>query len=118
MNISIVIFITLVAAILASFSQLSYKKGLSSRLEKLTHIVKAIKNRYVLLGGFGYIMSLVIYLYALSKAQLSIVYPIFASTFIFVPILSATLLKEKMNAQRVFGITLIFIGILVVALTS
>jgi drug/metabolite transporter (DMT)-like permease len=117
-NISIVIFITLVAALLGSFSQLSYKKGLPNRLEKITHILRLFRNKYILAGGGGYLISLVIYLYALSKAPLSIVYPVFASTFIFVPVLAAISLKEKLNAQRAFGIGLIFIGIIVVALTG
>ena len=117
MDIYLVIFITLVAALIASFSQLMYKRSMSRRLDSVRDIVLMVRKRGVLIGLGGYTLSLAIYLFALSKAQLSVVYPTFASTFIFITILSAVMLRERMNAKRVIGVALVFLGILVVAAT-
>ena len=65
----------------------------------------------------AYFVSLVIYLYALSNAQLSIVYPTFASTFIFVTLLSVVALKEKVTGKRAAGILMVFFGIVIIALS-
>lgn len=110
-----VIFITLVAALIASFSQLYYKKGLKMKINNLADGIDALKNRNIQLGVLGYIVSLVIYLYALSNAQLSVVYPIFASTFIFVAVLSAVLLKESLSRTRILGVLLVFLGVVIIA---
>ena len=77
-------------------------------------------NKTILLGLVGYAVSFVIYIGVLSVkgSQLSIVFPIFASSFIFVTILSSIFLKEKITAIRVLGILLIFFGITMVALTA
>jgi drug/metabolite transporter (DMT)-like permease len=117
MDIYLVIFITLVASLLASFSQILFKTGISKKLDSITDMVMQLKERRVVLGLAGYAASLVVYLYALSNSQLSVVYPTFASTFIFVALLSAVMLKERISALRAAGIVAIFIGISLVAVT-
>jgi drug/metabolite transporter (DMT)-like permease len=117
MNIYLVIFITLIAALIASFSQLTYKKGIKSKLNGIGDMLLLLKNRLIIMGVLGYLASLVVYLYALSNAPLSIVYPTFASTFIFITIISAVYLHEPMSAGRVAGVAFIFLGILFIAAT-
>ncbi len=117
MNIYLVIFITLIAALIASFSQTLYKKNMTKRLNNLKDIFKVFLKIPILAGALGYVLSLGVYLFALSKAPLSVVYPTFASTFIFVTILSSFVLKEKMGKMRIAGMLVIFFGIVVVALT-
>lgn len=117
LNIYLVIFITLVASLIASFGQLLYKKGLKTRHETISHTLKAIKDRNILMGVGAYFVSLVVYLYALSSAPLSVVYPTFASTFIFVTLISAVMLKEKISAVRALGVLVIFIGIAIIAVS-
>ncbi|MCL5430414.1 MAG: EamA family transporter [Candidatus Marsarchaeota archaeon] len=118
MIIYLVIFITLIAAVITSFSQLLYKKGLKNKIEKMTHVLRLLRNKWIIAGLFCIVLSLAIYLYALSQAPLSVVYPIFASTFIFVPIISVFVLKEKMTTMRVIGMLVVVIGIMVIAATS
>ena len=118
MDIYLIIFITLVASLLASFSQILFKTSLSERIVSIRGMLKLLKDRRMLLGLLGYASSLAVYLYALSKSQLSIVYPTFASTFIFVALLSSLLLKERMGRTRAMGIAVIFLGIVLVAVTT
>lgn len=118
MNIYLVIFLTLVAALFTSFSQLLFKKGLKKRLDTVTDILGTLLNKTVLLGLCGYTVSFILYLIALQSSQLSIVFPIFASSFIFVTLISAKRLKEPIGVKRILGIIIIFIGITIVAFTA
>jgi drug/metabolite transporter (DMT)-like permease len=117
-DISVVIFITLVAALMASFAQIMYKRGLTVKLRSVADFVALLRNKLVVAGLIVYILSLVIYLYGLSAAPLSVVYPTFASTFIFVTVISAVLLKEHINWKRALGILLIFLGVLIIAVSA
>jgi drug/metabolite transporter (DMT)-like permease len=118
MNIYLVIFLTLVAALFTSFSQLLFKKGLTKKLNSVTDIIKTLFNKTILIGLVGYAISFTLYLIALRQTQLSIVFPIFASSFIFVTIISSYSLKEKISWVRIVGILVIFIGIAIVTLTA
>jgi undecaprenyl phosphate-alpha-L-ara4N flippase subunit ArnE len=111
-----VILLTLLAALISSLAQLMFKRSVG-KIDSLKHLLKLITNRGVLLGLAGYGAGFLIELVALSGGQLSIVYPIFASSFIFVTLLSATILKERISLIRVLGILIIFAGIAIVAVS-
>lgn len=113
-----VIFITLVAALLVSFSQIMFKKGLKDRLHTRWDMLRLAKNRLIVGGILIYIVAFVIYLYALSSAELSFVYPTFAASFIFIAVLSSLFLKERLGVLRILGVVLIFLGIAIVAVTT
>jgi drug/metabolite transporter (DMT)-like permease len=117
-NIYLVIFLTLIAALFTSFSQLQFKKGLKRRLDSVKDIIWTLKEKSIIIGLIGYAISFTLYLFALQTSQLSVVFPIFASSFIFVTIISAIRLKEKITPIRIAGVLLIFVGITVVALTA
>lgn len=118
LSIYIIIFITLIAAIIVAISQILFKKGISNKKVKPSNLLKILfKSKPVFIGMAFYLISLVIYLFALKSAPLSIVYPIFASSFIFVVIFSVLFLKERFSKYRFIGIIIIFIGIVVVALS-
>ncbi len=111
-----IIFLTLFAAIIASLSQIVFKKALPKNAS-VSQIIRLVYNKYIILGGIGYIGSLAIYLYALANAPLSIVYPIFASTFIFIVLFSKFFLGEDIGISRYIGIAVIFVGIIIISLT-
>ncbi|MGI0100350.1 MAG: EamA family transporter [Candidatus Micrarchaeaceae archaeon] len=113
-----VIFLTLVAALVTSYSQLLFKRGLNKRLNSVYDILGTLKNKTIFMGLCGYLVSFLLYLIALSGSQLSIVFPIFASSFIFVTILSAMKLGERISMVRAAGIAIIFLGIAIVTLTA
>ena len=118
MDIYLVMLLTVTASLLSSYCQLLFKRGLNRKLNSVFDIIKtSFTNKYVLIGLFGYLVSFIIYLLALRSSQLSIVVPIFASSFVFVTLISAHHLKEKVGLVRWAGILLIFFGIIFVALT-
>ncbi|MCL4372037.1 EamA family transporter, partial [Candidatus Marsarchaeota archaeon] len=102
----------------ASSAQILFKSQLSKHKPGILGIVKMIfTNKLIIAGLMGYLGSLVVYLYALSKAPLSVVYPIFASSFIFVTLLSAKFLHEGLDYKRAIGIFAIFAGIVIIAIS-
>ncbi|MCL5008094.1 MAG: EamA family transporter [Candidatus Marsarchaeota archaeon] len=118
MGIYIVIFITLVAAVIVAASQILFKIGLRGKRVGVRNLIPIIfGSRAIILGGIGYFASLSIYLIALGSAPLSVVYPIFASSFIFVTLFSSVFLGERFPIYRSVGIALIFLGIVIVALS-
>ncbi len=114
MDIYLVILITLVAALIASLAQLLFKRGLTKKLGSISDFIALLRNRNIMVGIVGYFASLAIYLYALGNGPLSFVYPIFASTFIFVFLVSTFMLHEKFSVRRASGVLLVFLGILIV----
>jgi len=118
MNIYLVVFLTLIAALIASFSQFLFKTGLRGRLDSIKDIIKTVRHRRIAAGLFGYAVSFLIYIFVLRTSQLSIVFPIFASSFIFVTFISAVQLKETLSLHRIVGILLVFSGIVIVTLTA
>lgn len=113
-----IVGITLFAAAIAAVAQYLYKRGLQKFGFSLKEIIAEFKKRDILMGGVLYVASLIIYLYALDNAPLiSFVYPIFASTFVFVLLISKLVFHERVNLHRVFGMALILIGIAVISLT-
>lgn len=117
LSIYVVILLTLAASIISSYAQMYFKTGLSKKLHSVLDILKTLAKRDVIIGLFGYFVSFVMYLVALQNSELSIVVPIFASSFIFVTLLSAYKLKERISMVRIIGILLITFGIVFVAMT-
>lgn len=113
-----IIGITLLSAVIAAVAQYLYKRNMEEFDFKLDQIIATFMKRDIMIGGVLYGLSLIVYLYALDNAPLiSFVYPIFASTFVFVLLISKLVLHERINLHRVFGVLLIIAGIVVISLT-
>ena len=117
MDFYVIIGITLIAALLVAYAQYLFKKNIGDFHVQKSHFLRLLKNKSMLLGVTLYVISLLIYLVALHYGQLSFVYPTFASSFIFIALISKYVLREEMNLKRIAGILLIVLGIIMVALT-
>ena len=116
-SISLVMFLTLIAALVASAAQFLFKKGVPTELYRVRSVIPLLKNKHILYGIAVNIAAFAIYIYALSAAPLSFVYPIFASTFIFTGLIAHFVFHEELKPMRTAGMALVFIGILVISLT-
>ncbi len=112
-----IIGITLASALLAAFAQYIFKQNIKKFKINIGEILRMIFSRSIFIGLIIYMLSLCVYIFALHYGQLSFVYPFFASTFVFVAILSKYKFKEKISAVRVLGVLLIVSGIIITALT-
>ena len=102
------VILTLLAAFIGSIGPILLKKAAPSfRLS-----IKALLTNYYLLAGvFFYGIGTVLFIPALRGGDLSILYPLLSTTYIWVCWLSTKLLHEKMNRLRWGGIALIIIGV-------
>lgn len=112
-----IVGLTLLSALIASFAQYIFKRSIPKFGFHRKEIFALIHNRLLMAGLAVYVADLGIYLVALHYGQLSFVYPVFASSFIFTLLLSKFALGEKLNAMRVLGILIVVVGIVVVAAT-
>ena len=71
-------------------------------------------NPLVLLGFIMYGLSTIFWLIALSKKDLSYVYPFISLTYILVLLLSNLLLKESIGVNKVIGTLIIIIGLMII----
>ena len=77
----------------------------------LRSIIAIVTNGYVFFGYTLYAINMVLLVLALRHAELSILYPIIALTYVWVALLSFFVLHERMSALRIGGIALIIIGV-------
>ncbi|HSE37383.1 MAG TPA: EamA family transporter [Blastocatellia bacterium] len=80
--------------------------------------VRAITNRYVLIGVFFMAVSYFSFLGALRIADLSLVLPATSISFVITTIGARLFLKETINATRWAGILLVCIGVALLSLPS
>ena len=74
-------------------------------------------NPYVILGVAMYGLSTLCWLVALSRKDLSYVYPFIALTFIIVLLASQFLFHEDLPLLRIVGTLIVVFGILVIVRT-
>jgi multidrug transporter EmrE-like cation transporter len=69
-----------------------------------------------ILGGTGcYALSLVLWVMALSRTEVSVMYPMVSIGFALNALLAWWLLGEALSLQRIAGIAVIMVGVLLVA---
>ena len=102
--ICLILFTTLINAI----AQVFYKKGANA----LVLDFYAILTNYPLITGILlYLASGVLLIIALKYGELSVLYPIISTGFIWVSFLSVYFFKEFMNIEKWTGVIIIIIGI-------
>ena len=109
MNLLSVIGFIAVATALGAYGALFLKKGATSFS---LHPLKLLKNWQFLLGGALYVFGWLAYILVLPTTPLSIAYPLTSMSYIWVTVLSARYLGEKVDAWRWAGIGFIICGIM------
>jgi drug/metabolite transporter (DMT)-like permease len=107
-----IILLTAVAAFMGSIGQLEFKQGANT----LQFDIKMLLTNYHLIAGVTvYALSTVLYVYALSKGNLSILYPIIATSYIWTLIFSKIFLKEPVGWTSWAGVFFILLGVTLIA---
>lgn len=101
----------LLSALLASFGQIFFKFAANN----VNDINSFIFNSNLYFGGICYLIAMVLMLKALRRGELSVVYPILATSFVWVSILSPLFFKNDiMTSQKWIGVAVIILGICLV----
>jgi multidrug transporter EmrE-like cation transporter len=107
------VLLFLIAALLGAFGQYFYKTGAESASAR---IITWILNYRIILGILCYISIMVLFLLAFRiGGPLTILYPVYATTFIWGLLIGIFLLGEKVNPLNFVGVGLIILGIYFIA---
>jgi len=112
------VFIILIGILFASSGQIFWKIGMSETGPitsplSLNSSMEVIMNPWVIGGLISYGLSTIFWLIALSRADLSFVYPFIALTFVIIFFASAILFHESISMARIIGAGIIVLGIIV-----
>lgn len=107
----ILIPVAAIIMLVAAFGAYCFKRA--SKTFSL-HPLKLIRNWWFILGAATYTLGSIAYVVLLKFEDLSIVYPLASIQYIWVALLSATLLKEHVGREKIFGITLIILGVIII----
>merc|ERR1711991_341156 len=88
-------------------------KSLSLNLYTIIEVIKSIQIWY---GMFCYGISIFLWIYVLSKVQVSLAYPFQALGYIFGSFLAWYFLDEKINNLNLIGLIFISIGLIILSL--
>jgi len=109
------------AVVIGVVGQLFIKKALNSMDEldisrnALHAYITIFSSAYVMCGLFIYGISMLLWLYGLTKVDLSYAYPFLALSYILVIAGSWYFLGESISILRFIGVMIICIGVFVVA---
>jgi uncharacterized membrane protein len=107
-----IILLTALAAFIGSIGQLEFKRG----ADNLQFDIKLLLTNYHLIIGVAvYAVSTVLYVYALNKGQLSILYPVIATSYIWTLLFSRIFLKEQISLTGWAGVFFILFGVTLIA---
>ncbi|HLC55347.1 MAG TPA: EamA family transporter [Candidatus Nanoarchaeia archaeon] len=110
MNIPAVL-LALGASVIGALGAVFLKRGAS----KTTFSYRKIyRNRSVGLGVILYGFSLLIFVFALRFENVSLLYPMVATAYIWIGLFSKWFLKEKMNSWKWIGVLMIVLGIVLI----
>lgn len=103
-----ILVLVLFCAFLASIGQVFFKMG-SKTFE--FSIVGILGNYKFILGATLYGLSALLFVFALKQGELSILYPIIATSYIWVLFLSHFFFEESITMVKITGVMLIVSGV-------
>ena len=107
-----ILLLTALTAFIGSIGQLEFKRG----ADNLQFDIKLLLTNYHLIIAIAvYCVSTVLYVYALNKEQLSILYPIIATSYILTLLFSKIFLKEPVGLTSWAGVFFILLGVTLIA---
>jgi drug/metabolite transporter (DMT)-like permease len=116
----------LVPAILTSTTgELLLKHGMNqvgrfefSRSGLRAVLPRILLNPFIVFGFIGFGGGAVFWLAVLSRVPLSIAYPTLALSYFVVVVEAWLILKERVTWQRLLGVAIIFVGVVIIGLSE
>lgn len=108
----LIAFSTLIVAV----AQLLLKFGVNRLSFDVNTIFESISiniltNIPLIIGCVGYVVAAILLLISLKQGELSVLFPIYSLSFVWVTILSFQFLNELMTSFKLVGIVIIVIGV-------
>ncbi len=113
----------LLSVVISAFAQIALKAGMASASvqraiaggDKVTMLFGIGLNPYVILGLFLYFSSAAVWLFVLSKVQVSFAYPFVAVGFVLTALLGRLFFHDTFSVAKIVGTLLIMGGVVVLA---
>ncbi len=102
--------LVLLGTLFSGISSLLVKKGSVS-----LPLLQLWRSRSIWIGFFLYGISTLLYIIALRQEELSVIYPLVSTTYIWTTILAVRFLGEKINVWKVVGIVGIVLGVTLIS---
>lgn len=102
------ILLILLSTLITACGQFFLKKG-ADALEFSIALIAA--NYPIMIGLALYAVGALILIYALKNGELSVIYPIYSATFVWIIFISAFCFNETINTFKILGIVLIIGGV-------
>ncbi|MBS3114363.1 hypothetical protein J4448_04640 [Candidatus Woesearchaeota archaeon] len=107
--------LVLFTTLLTSSAQILWKKGSAT----LTfNILGVLANNYIMGGILLYVVGGILIIISFRGGEVSVLYPIIATSYIWVSLLSVRFLGEVMNVFKWLGIITIILGIVLIGFGS
>jgi len=111
----LLIILTIFNSMLMVTGQTLWKLGATGKeVNSLGQLLRIFLSPYVIAGLMVYAFSSVLWIYILNKGELSYVYPIQSTAFIFALIIGTTIFKEQLTASKVIGVLVICLGVIII----
>jgi uncharacterized membrane protein len=117
--INIAFILLILSVVIGAVAQISLKKGVSNLQSKYDtmEILNPVKflsilkeSPLIFVGGLLYALGFVIWIAAMTKFDVSFMYPMLSLAYILVAVLAFVILKENITLYRWLGIILVTIG--------
>jgi len=115
-------FAIFVSILLAVFGQLLLKIGMLrigrfsiSISNVVQQYARILLNPFVIAGIVGFGLSMLVWLYVLSRLELSIAYPFVALNYVLILFASHFFLKEAITPLKIMGVAVIMAGVYLIS---
>ena len=117
--VNIAFILLILSVVIGAVAQISLKKGVSNLQGKYDtlEILNPVKflsilkeSPLIFIGGLLYALGFVIWIAAMTKFDVSFMYPMLSLAYILVAVLAFVILKENITLYRWLGIILVTIG--------
>jgi len=76
---------------------------------------RVLLNPFIIAGIIGFALSMLVWLYVLSRLELSVAYPFVALNYVLILFASHFLLKETITPLKIMGVAVVVIGVYLVS---
>ena len=102
------VLVVLIGSFIGAMGAMMFKK---SSKDFSFSIPGIIKNKILVVGSVFYIISFLLFSFALKGGELSVLFPVVSTSYVWTVVFSIKFLNERMNLYKWAGIFLIIIGI-------
>jgi len=112
------------SVLLNALAQILLKAGMKnfSNIDLKNNITQTVLsislNPYIISGFISYGISIILWLWVLSKVDVSLAYPFQALGYIVVTILAWFVFQENINLTRIIALIFITVGLIILAFSS